>query len=94
MKIIGRLELSSEALFLGRRLRNNGDVFIPPKYIKDLLELCGMNKSNFSPTTGSSSLNRIVDADSPLTDSEHSNFQISNCCWQASLVSICEARLF
>ena len=31
--------------------------------------------SNSSPTTGSSSFKRIVDADSPLTDSEHSKFR-------------------
>ena len=92
VKITGRLERNTEASFLGRQLRNNGDsvdVFTPSKYIEDLLELYAMKRSSSSPNTGSSSLTRIVDAGSPLTD-----FQISNCCWQASLVSICEARLF
>ena len=78
VKITGRLKPKTEASFLGRRLRNNGgsiDIFMPPKYIEDVLEFYGMNKSNFSPSTGSSSLKRIVDAASPLTDSEHSKFR-------------------
>ena len=75
VKITGRLEPNTGASFLGRRLRNKGDsidIFMPPKYIEDLLELYDMNKSYSSPTTGSSSLKRLVDADSPLSDSEHS----------------------
>ena len=75
VKITGRLEPNTELSFLGRPLRrNNGDsidIFMPPKYIGDLLELYGMkksNESNSSPSTGSSSLKRIVGADFPLTD--------------------------
>ena len=78
LKITDRLDPNTEASFSGRRLRNNGDsvdILMRLKYIEELLDLYGVTKSNSSPTTGSSSLKRIVEADAPSTDSEHSEFR-------------------
>ena len=54
---------------------------MPPKYIEDPLELYGMTKSNSSPTTGSSGLQRMfiqsmtVKAMQSLQDLELQPFQ-------------------
>ena len=78
VKITGELKPNTEHSFLGRRLRHNGDsidIFMPQKYIEDLLELYSMNKANSVNTTGSSSLKRIEDADVALDAKAHSLFR-------------------
>ena len=78
VKITGELRPNTEHSFLGRKLRHNGDsidIFMPQKYIEDLLELYSMNKANSVNTTGSSSLKRIEDADVALDAKAHSLFR-------------------
>ena len=78
VKITGELKPNTEHSFLGRRLRNNGDsidVFMPKRYIDELLELYSMEKVNQVNTTGSSSLKKIEDADVALDAKAHSLYR-------------------
>ena len=78
VKITGELKPNTEHSFLGRKLRHNGDsidVFMPKRYIDELLELYEMKKVNQVNTTGSSSLKRIEDADVALDAKAHSLYR-------------------
>ena len=79
VKITGTLEEGTEHSFLGRRLRHSGDsidIFMSQQYVDEILQLYGMkSSSNIVSTTGTSSLKRLQDSDTPLDKEEHAKFR-------------------
>ena len=72
------LRSGTDASFLGRKLRHNGDgidMFMPQMFIDELLALYNVKDSNSANTTGSASLKRLEDSDLALDPTEHANYR-------------------
>eukprot|EP00439_Symbiodinium_sp_Y106_P016692 s1580_g2.t1 len=88
VKVTANLDAGTEASFLGRRLRHNGDsidVFMPQTYVDELLALHSMKDSNCVSTTGTASLKRLDDSDQALDKTEHAKYRtaVGKLLWMA-----------
>ena len=76
LKTESELKPQTSIDFLGRTLKYNGDsidVSMPTAYVTDLLKLCGMKDSKPSPTTGTSTVSKILLE--PLDRNEHKKYR-------------------
>ena len=77
LKTESELKPQTSIDFLGRTLKHNGysiDVSMPTAYVTDLLKLCGMKDSKPSPTTGTSTVSKILPE--PLARNEHKKYRV------------------
>ena len=80
VKVTPELQPGTDASFLGRKLRHNGDsidMFIPRIFVEELLSLYSMKDSNSVNTTGSASLKRPEDSDQLLDHDDHAKYRIA-----------------
>ena len=88
VRVTANLDAGTEASFLGRRLRHNGDsidLFMPQTYVDELLALYSMKDSNCVSTTGTASLKRLEDSDQALDKTEHAKYRtaVGELLWMA-----------
>ena len=88
VKVTAKLDAGTEASFLGRRLRHNGDsidLFMPQTYVDELLALYSMKDSNCVSTTGTASLKRLEDSDQASDKTEHAKYRtaVGKLLWMA-----------
>ena len=95
VQVTANLDAGTEANFLGRRLRPNGDsidLFTPQTYMDELLALYSMKDSNCVSATGTASLKRLEGSDQALDKTEHAKYRTAvgkfNCCEWHSFVLI------
>ena len=76
LKTESELKPQTSIDFLGRTLKHNDDsidISMPTAYVTDLLKLCGMKGSKPSPTTGTSTVSKILPE--PLDRNEHKKYR-------------------